>query len=831
MYSLSPSQGVFLPSFHQVSNGFFRGSRNTVKAKSGPATGSNFRQAASTTATTTDLPITTLLDDPLVCEVAKELSKIPKNELAALLDRTILPRIQVFCWGEKKIGPKSHWKESFASAPTYFENVNGFEQHQQRKVHSSREATLSLNPSLLTTSGRVDRSDVANLTFERPLKFSFLSGGRQLHPSLNFARGFKTKRSDSGTLPFTRRQTQESEPWRGNDLGHQEDLSGSHANHLKNLSNHLSLEERDKLTAAIHGYLLGKKEGSGDSGLSKNKIEFFTDPSSKSLGKIDVGSGSQGNYGKRINIWDKVNKVASVLIIIAIVVSLTQIFNIPFLRMGRGNNEIAPEDIDVTFDDVKGCDEAKQELQEIVEFLMHPEKFSALGGKLPKGCLLVGSPGTGKTLLARAVAGQAGVPFFHASGSEFDEVLVGQGARRVRDLFRAAKTRAPCVIFIDEIDSVGSKRTSSVLHPYANQTINQLLAEMDGFLPNEGVVVLGATNRAEDLDKALLRPGRFDTQVVVPTPDMKGRKEILILYLSKIKHDNSVDVDKLAKMTVGFSGADLENMVNTAAIRAAVDGKEWVTMSEFEYSHDKHVLGTDWKSRVRDKEDLKITAYHEAGHTLVAYFTEGSKPLHKVTIVAKGMSGGHTAFLPEKDAYHETRMQFIAQMDVAMGGRAAEELIFSKEKVTGGASHDLEGATAIAEIMVKKLGMSEKIGLRVIPDSHGFAGRSQELGPATTELIDSEVSRLLNESYKRAIGVLKSHRRELDLLAEALLNYETLDADDIHSIIDGDPKTVDAKMASSNRVLVLSRTRGTQPAAGTPPQPKVTGKPDILGVQ
>ena len=419
----------------------------------------------------------------------------------------------------------------------------------------------------------------------------------------------------------------------------------------------------------------------------------------------------------------------------------------------------------VTFEDVKGCDEAKQELQEVVEFLMNPDKFSALGGKLPKGCLLVGPPGTGKTLLARAVAGQAGVPFFHASGSEFDEVLVGQGARRVRDLFKAAKERAPCVIFIDEIDSVGSKRTSSVLHPYANQTINQLLSEMDGFISNEGVIVLGATNRADDLDKALLRPGRFDTQVNVENPDVKGRTQILELYLSKIKHDDSVNLESLAKRTIGFSGADLQNLVNTAAIRAAVDGKEWVSMAEFELAYDKHTMGTEWKSRIRNKEDLTITAYHEAGHVLAAYFTTGAPPLHKVTIVAKGQSGGHTAFMPDDQEWHMTKQQYKARMDVAMGGRAAEELVFGKEKITGGASSDLVGATRISEGMVKSLGMSEKFGLRVMDTDRNAPAQSQ----GTKELMDSEIKLLLDDSYKRAIDILTIHRKELNLLAGKFL--------------------------------------------------------------
>lgn len=345
--------------------------------------------------------------------------------------------------------------------------------------------------------------------------------------------------------------------------------------------------------------------------------------------------------------------------------------------------EVNPEEINETFDDVKGCDEAKQELSEIVEFLKHPEKFSTLGGKLPKGILLVGPPGTGKTLLARAVAGEAGVPFYHAAGAEFDEVLVGQGARRVRDLFKAAKERAPCVIFIDEIDAVGAKRTSSTLHPYANQTINQLLSEMDGFHQNEGVIVLGATNRREDLDQALLRPGRFDVQVTVPIPDYTGRQEIISLYLEKILHKD-VDIQLLARGTTGFTGADLENMINQAALRAAIDGAEVVLMKHLESARDKVLMGPERKSRLPDEEANEITAYHEAGHAIVGYYTKESSSLHKVTIMPRGASLGHTAYMPKKERYHVTKAQLLAMMDTAMGGRAAEELIFGPEKITSG---------------------------------------------------------------------------------------------------------------------------------------------------
>ncbi|XP_050510032.1 ATP-dependent zinc metalloprotease YME1L [Diabrotica virgifera virgifera] len=463
-------------------------------------------------------------------------------------------------------------------------------------------------------------------------------------------------------------------------------------------------------------------------------------------------------------------------------------------RIQLGNQvEVDPEEIHVTFEDVKGVDEAKQELKDVVEFLRSPEKFSTLGGKLPKGVLLVGPPGTGKTLLARAVAGEAGVPFFHAAGPEFDEVLVGQGARRVRDLFKAAKKRAPCVIFIDEIDSVGSKRTNSVLHPYANQTINQLLSEMDGFHQNEGVIVLGATNRRDDLDQALLRPGRFDVEVTVPTPDYTGRKEILGLYLNKILAKD-IDLELLARGTTGFTGADLENMVNQAALRAAIDGADFVAMKHLESARDKVLMGPERKSRIPDEEANMITAYHEGGHAIVAYYTRDSHPLHKVTIIPRGPSLGHTAYIPEKERYHITKSQLLAMMDTMMGGRAAEELIFGPEKITSGASSDLKQATSIATHMVKDWGMSEKIGLRTMVDnSKSF--QPETLGPTTNEMVDSEIRRILSESYERAKQILKVHSKEHKALAEALLKYETLDAEDIKAIMSekgggGDKKKV-----------------------------------------
>ncbi|KAG8222991.1 hypothetical protein J437_LFUL000699 [Ladona fulva] len=368
-----------------------------------------------------------------------------------------------------------------------------------------------------------------------------------------------------------------------------------------------------------------------------------------------------------------------------------------------------------------------------------------------KGVLLVGPPGTGKTLLARAVAGEAGVPFFHAAGPEFDEILVGQGARRVRDLFKAAKDRAPCVIFIDEIDSVGAKRTNSVLHPYANQTINQLLSEMDGFHQNEGVIVLGATNRRDDLDKALLRPGRFDVEVQVPTPDFTGRKEILALYLGKVITCPDVDISLLARGTTGFTGADLENVVNQAALKAAMDGATSVSMSHLENARDKVLMGPERRSRIPDEEANQITAYHEGGHAIVAYYTKEAHPLHKVTIIPRGPSLGHTAYIPEKERYHITKSQLMAMMDTMMGGRAAEELIFGPDKITSGASSDLKQATSIATHMVKQWGMSEKAGLRTIDDSNKNFVAVNDLSPSTSELLDAEIKRILQVMYQNIL--------------------------------------------------------------------------------
>ncbi|KAJ8337058.1 hypothetical protein SKAU_G00382780 [Synaphobranchus kaupii] len=436
----------------------------------------------------------------------------------------------------------------------------------------------------------------------------------------------------------------------------------------------------------------------------------------------------------------------------------------------------------VTFEHVKGVEEAKNELQEVVEFLRSPQKFTVLGGKLPKGVLLVGPPGTGKTLLARAVAGEADVPFYYASGSEFDEMFVGVGASRIRNLFREAKANAPCVVFIDELDSVGGKRIESPMHPYSRQTINQLLAEMDGFKPNEGVIVIGATNFPEALDNALIRPGRFDMQVTVPRPDVKGRTEILKWYLRKIKVDPDIEAEVIARGTVGFSGAELENLVNQAALKAAVDGKDIVTMTELEFSKDKMLMGPERRSVEIDERNKKITAYHESGHAIVAYYTKDAMPINKATIMPRGSTLGHVSMLPENDRWSETRSQLLAQMDVSMGGRVAEELTFGSENITTGASSDFDSATKIAKMMVTRFGMSDKLGVMTYTDL-------SKQSPETQAAIEQEVRILLRDSYERAKNILKTRTKEHKNLAEALLMYETLDAKEIRTVLEG--KTLD----------------------------------------
>ncbi len=447
----------------------------------------------------------------------------------------------------------------------------------------------------------------------------------------------------------------------------------------------------------------------------------------------------------------------------------------------------------VTFADVAGADEAKQELEEIIEFLKDPAKFSRLGGRLPKGALLVGPPGTGKTLLARAVAGEAGRPFFSMSGSDFVEMFVGVGASRVRDLFEQGKTHAPCIIFIDEIDAVGRHRGAGLGggHDEREQTLNQLLVEMDGFESNDGVILLAATNRPDVLDPALLRPGRFDRQIVVDSPDVKGREGIFRVHTQDIPLADDVDVGVLAKGTPGLSGADIENVVNEAALLAAREDKDLVYMEDFEQAKDKVMLGAERKSMVISEEERKVTAYHEAGHAVVALRVPGLDPLHKVTIVPRGRALGITASLPEEDRHNYTKDWLEGQLKMLFGGRVAEEMVFGESKITTGAGNDIERATELARRMVTQFGMSPAIGPMAVGDREQevFLGRDlshrREVSEQTAQLVDAEIKRILDDAYAATRSVLEGHEELLERIAEALLERETLDSDDIGLLEEG----------------------------------------------
>tara|TARA_B100000674_G_scaffold468907_1_gene455210 strand:- start:185 stop:2494 length:2310 start_codon:yes stop_codon:yes gene_type:complete len=435
-----------------------------------------------------------------------------------------------------------------------------------------------------------------------------------------------------------------------------------------------------------------------------------------------------------------------------------------------------------TFDDVKGVDEAKAELVEIVEYLKAPEKFTKLGGKLPKGLLLVGPPGTGKTMLAKAVAGEARVPFFYSSGSEFEEMFVGVGARRVRDLFKAAKQHAPCIIFIDEIDAVGAARNPKD-QQNTRMTLNQLLTEMDGFKASEGVIVLAATNTPGMLDKALIRPGRFDRTVSVPNPDVGGRREILKTHAKDVKMERNVDFDVIARGTPGFSGADLANLINIAALKAALDGVAEVGAKHLDFAKDRILMGAERKSAVMTPENRKLTAYHEGGHALVALRTAGARPVHKATIVPRGQALGMVMQLPEKDELQMTRRQLLAMLDVTMGGRVAEELIFGPEEITTGASSDLQQATRLAREMITRYGMSDKIGLA----SQDYA--SEEISSETRQLIEDEVKSMLDAAYQRAKSLLVAHEGDLHSIARRLLDAESVSGRELKELCGIAPAT------------------------------------------
>ncbi len=464
------------------------------------------------------------------------------------------------------------------------------------------------------------------------------------------------------------------------------------------------------------------------------------------------------------------------------------------MTFGKSRARLISEDqIKTTFADVAGCDEAKEEVREIVEFLRDPGKFQRLGGKIPRGVLMVGSPGTGKTLLAKAIAGEAKVPFFHISGSDFVEMFVGVGASRVRDMFEQAKKQAPCIVFIDEIDAVGRSRGAGLGggHDEREQTLNQLLVEMDGFEPNDGIIVIAATNRPDVLDSALLRPGRFDRQVVVPPPDIRGREQILRVHMRKVPLADDVDPSRIARGTPGFSGADLANLVNEAALFAARANKRFVSMTEFELAKDKIMMGSERKSMVMSETEKRNTAYHEAGHAIVGRLVPEHDPVYKVSVIPRGRALGITMYLPEEDRYSYSKRSLESRICSLFGGRIAEELILGFDGVTTGAQNDIQRATQMARNMVTKWGLSEKMGPLMYEEEEGevFLGKqytkSNVLSPDTAKLIDEEVRAIIDGCYQRSSQLLRDNMDKLHTMADALMLYETIDAEQIDDIMEG----------------------------------------------
>jgi len=561
----------------------------------------------------------------------------------------------------------------------------------------------------------------------------------------------------------------------------------------------------------------------------------------KNVDRVDAGPAEEGvNLGSIFVSWLPVLVLVGVYIFF-----LRQMQSGTGRAMGFGKSKarlLTEKHGRVTFEDVAGIDEAKAELEEIVDFLKDPQKFQRLGGKIPKGCLLVGPPGTGKTLLARAIAGEANVPFFTISGSDFVEMFVGVGASRVRDMFEQAKKNAPCIVFIDEIDAVGRHRGAGLGggNDEREQTLNQLLVEMDGFESNEGVILIAATNRPDVLDPALLRPGRFDRQVVVPNPDIGGREKILKVHMRKVPLAPDVNPHVLARGTPGFSGADLANLVNEAALRAARVGKRLVTMGDFEYAKDKVLMGTERRSMAMTDEEKTLTAYHEAGHALVAMHVPKSDPLHKVTIIPRGRALGVTMQLPERDHLSHTKQFLESRLAILFGGRTAEEIIFGPDNVTTGAASDIQVATQMARGMITAYGMSDKLG-RVryqANEQELFLGhavtQTQNVSEATSQIIDQEVRRLIEEAEGKAKQILTDRIEDLHIIAKSLLEYESLSSDEIGQVLRGEKVVRDDTGGAGpggdrrRRASVPTssgqnsgQTSGTSPGASPEPQPGV----------
>ena len=549
--------------------------------------------------------------------------------------------------------------------------------------------------------------------------------------------------------------------------------------------------------------------GASISGKSVSGARFYTyapyDPTMvENLRKHDVKVTALPEDNTSDNLWGIFVSWFPMLLLIGVWVFFMRQANSgnnKAMSFGKSRARLVENTKKVTFADVAGADEAKQELEEVVDFLKDPAKFQRLGGKIPKGVLMVGPPGTGKTLLAKAVAGEADVPFFSISGSDFVEMFVGVGASRVRDMFAQAKKNAPCLLFIDEIDAVGRHRGAGLGggNDERVQTLNQLLVEMDGFEDKENVILIAATNRPDVLDPALLRPGRFDRQVTVTNPDKKGREEILKVHVKKVPLAKDVNLSVIARGTPGFSGADLANLVNEAALLAARKNKTKVTSKDFDEAKDKVLMGAERKSMAMDENEKKLTAFHEAGHAICSLFVEETDPIHKATIIPRGRALGMVQQLPEKDQYSYSKTKMLSRLIIMMGGRVAEELKFGPQKVTSGASSDIAAATNLARSMVTEWGMSDKLGPVLYAENTGevFLGKSvtqsRNMSEETARLVDEEIKTLVMNAYNGATKLLKEHQKDWEKLAEALIEYETLTGEEIKDLLDGKPINKDAE--------------------------------------
>ncbi len=558
--------------------------------------------------------------------------------------------------------------------------------------------------------------------------------------------------------------------------------------------------------------------GASISGVATDGTKFYTyapyDPTMvEDLRKNDVKVTAMPEDNTSNNLWGVFVSWFPMLLLIGVWIFFMRQANSgnnKAMSFGKSRARLVENTKKVTFADVAGADEAKQELEEIIDFLKDPAKFQRLGGKIPRGVLMVGPPGTGKTLLARAVAGEADVPFFSISGSDFVEMFVGVGASRVRDMFAQAKKNAPCLLFIDEIDAVGRHRGAGLGggNDEREQTLNQLLVEMDGFEDKENVIVIAATNRPDVLDPALLRPGRFDRQVTVTNPDKKGREEILKVHVKKVPLAKDVNLSVIARGTPGFSGADLANLVNEAALLAARKNKTKVTSKDFDEAKDKVLMGAERKSMAMDDNEKKLTAYHEAGHAICSLFVEETDPIHKATIIPRGRALGMVQQLPEKDQYSYSKTKMLSRLIIMMGGRVAEELKFGPKKVTSGASSDIAAATNLARSMVTEWGMSDKLGPVLYAENTGevFLGKSvtqsRNMSEETAKLVDEEIKTLVVNAYKEATKLLTEHKADWEKLSEALIEYETLSGDEIKDLLAGKEisKEGDAPVAEEKKV-------------------------------